>query len=203
MAFTSVPDKAAGDIFTEAMWDTYIMDNFNSGVLRKLADTTLGVAAASIDMTSIPQTFAHLKLELYLRTDVAAAADNVRVRFNGDTAANYDAHSGHFTGAGSGSTESIGQTAIVLYEHATGSTATANEFGKFEVIIPHYTGTTSRKGTHSFGGRKTTDASLGGGVIFTHGGWRSTAAITQVTILPGSGANLAAGSRVTLYGVPA
>jgi hypothetical protein len=29
MPFTTVPDKAAGDIFTEQMWDTYIRDNIN------------------------------------------------------------------------------------------------------------------------------------------------------------------------------
>ena len=29
MPFTTVPDKAAGDVFTEAMWDTYIKDNLN------------------------------------------------------------------------------------------------------------------------------------------------------------------------------
>jgi hypothetical protein len=29
MPFTTVPDKAAGDIFTEQMWDVYIRDNIN------------------------------------------------------------------------------------------------------------------------------------------------------------------------------
>lgn len=29
MSFTQVPDKSAGDVFTEAMWDTYIRDNLN------------------------------------------------------------------------------------------------------------------------------------------------------------------------------
>lgn len=29
LSFTTVPDKATGDIFTEAMWDTYIRDNIN------------------------------------------------------------------------------------------------------------------------------------------------------------------------------
>ena len=29
MPFTTVVDKAAGDVFTEAMWDTYIKDNLN------------------------------------------------------------------------------------------------------------------------------------------------------------------------------
>ena len=29
MPFTSVPDKATGDQFTEAMWDTFIRDNLN------------------------------------------------------------------------------------------------------------------------------------------------------------------------------
>lgn len=28
--YTAVPDKTAGDVFTEAMWDTYIRDNVNN-----------------------------------------------------------------------------------------------------------------------------------------------------------------------------
>lgn len=28
--YTTVPDKATGDVFTEAMWDTYIKDNINN-----------------------------------------------------------------------------------------------------------------------------------------------------------------------------
>lgn len=28
--FTTVPDKSAGDVFTEAMWDTYVKDNGNN-----------------------------------------------------------------------------------------------------------------------------------------------------------------------------
>lgn len=28
--FTTVPDKTLGDVFTEAMWDTYIRDNLNT-----------------------------------------------------------------------------------------------------------------------------------------------------------------------------
>jgi hypothetical protein len=39
MPFTTVPDKATGDIFTEFMWDTYIRDNIN--YLKPAYGTTL------------------------------------------------------------------------------------------------------------------------------------------------------------------
>jgi hypothetical protein len=39
MAFTTVPDKSSGDIFTEIMWDLYIRDNIN--YLKPAYGTTL------------------------------------------------------------------------------------------------------------------------------------------------------------------
>src|SRR5437879_836374 len=89
MAYTALPTKNPGDLLTSTLWNTYLQGNADSGFRRMLADTTLGVAAATIDFLSIPATFAHLLLELYGRGDTALTAANVNIRFNGDSAANY------------------------------------------------------------------------------------------------------------------
>ncbi len=39
--FTQVPDKANGDVFTEAMWDTYIKDNLNKLMLTMHRQVTV------------------------------------------------------------------------------------------------------------------------------------------------------------------
>src|SRR4029450_8789457 len=58
MPFSTVPDKATGDIFTELMWDTYIRDNIN--YLQPPYGTTLpaspsdGQQAVLVDSTTNP-----------------------------------------------------------------------------------------------------------------------------------------------------
>jgi hypothetical protein len=58
MPFSTVPDKSAGDIFTEVMWDTYIRDNIN--YLQPAYGTTLpasptdGQQAVLVDSTTNP-----------------------------------------------------------------------------------------------------------------------------------------------------
>jgi hypothetical protein len=58
MPFTTVPDKATGDIFTEFMWDTFIRDNINW--LKPNYATTLpaspsdGQQAILVDSTTNP-----------------------------------------------------------------------------------------------------------------------------------------------------
>jgi hypothetical protein len=58
--------------------------------MGSLSDTTLGVSAASIDISSLPTTYAHLLLVGQLRSDTAAASTTALLRFNGDTGANYN-----------------------------------------------------------------------------------------------------------------
>src|SRR5688572_24681195 len=90
MGFTTVPDKAGGDVFTEAMWDTYIRDNMNTGMPVILGETSLGASAASITYSGLPSGWKHLYLAGYSRGDAVATNVAVNVRFNSDSGANYD-----------------------------------------------------------------------------------------------------------------
>ena len=169
-----------------------------------LYDTTLTASAASIDFTGIQQNFTHLQLKYSMRGD-AAGVDNIAalIRFNGDTGANYDAIYSLAIGL-SGTVpvvNSIGATSA-LTSFVPASTAAANLFGSTAFEISDYAIGTKEKMLFTSYGLKVGTAD-GSKVRFgtSAGFWRSTAAITQITILPLSG-NFVTGSRATLIGVP-
>jgi len=200
MPFTTVPDKATGDVFTEQMWDAYIRDNLNSGSVRPISDTILGSTATQIDLTSIPASWNALWLLIYARGDAAATVSTLSARFNGDTGANYDTE--QILGQGGGTTsasESIGASSASIGNIPAG-TAPANTFGAMAHIIPFYTNTALQK---TIIGKSAEKHGTAAGTITTRthcAEWRSTAAINRITILISAG-NMVAGTRATLYGV--
>jgi len=196
MPRVTVPDKAPGDVFTEAMWDTYIRDNFNIGSHTPIADTILGSAAANIDFTSLPQTFAHLHVVGHWRA-ASGTIKELQVRLNNDSTAIY--HYVMLTSNGSSFTgvEAASQTA---WRVSIGSGA-AGEFSSFELLIPQY----SVAHRHSYccrdGGFNSGSAANCGvfGGRYTNG---SPAAVSRLTFIEASATNIDTASRITVYGVP-
>jgi hypothetical protein len=167
-----------------------------------LADTTLGGAAANIDLTSISGSYAHLLIVAYLRTDLAGLTGSLGLQFNGDTTASYDYQQLLGSGSGATSFEQFAQTSARAGSMPAAS-AIANSFGVSMVFIPHYAGSANNKVALSLGASKvgvTTGSMFVGG---WGGFWRSSAAISRITLLSQAGGNLVAGSRVTLYGLGA
>lgn len=204
MGLVTVPLHNPGDTIPSADWNI-IANNINGGgVMIKLADTTLLTTAASVDFTSIPQTFAHLRLITYLRGDTAAATLNTSIRMNNDSTAGhyFDAY-GQDTDAAhvSGGDPLTTNTAALLCA-IPGASAIAGHFGVASVDIQHYTGVTGSK-PYSGTGYYLTNSATGNEASRVIGGiWAiSGTAITRLTIFPASG-NFIAGSRVTLYGLP-
>lgn len=155
---------------------------------------------SSFDFTSLPGQFAHLMIQIYARTDSANTSDAITLRINNDSGANYDyanlqsSASGSVSGGGSSA-----QTSLTLGS-AVGGAGTAGRFGEITAFITAYAQTTGDKSVSTlwslFRGTATTDGFCG----ITSGCWRSTSAVTRVTIIPVAG-NLASGSRVTIYGL--
>lgn len=197
--FVPVIDKAVDDLFTESMWDTYIKDNLNKGVVRPIAEATLGSSAASIDITSIAADWSHLFLIVYARGDTAAINANVLARFNADTGANYDGQQLYGSGATPNAAESLGATSALAGQMPANS-ATANRFGSMGILIPHYANSATHKTLVSMAGLVWGTATGTLRAMLTCGVWRSAAAITQVTLLPSAG-NFVTGTRATLYGM--
>jgi hypothetical protein len=199
VGFTVVPDKANGDVFTEAMWDTYIKDNFNTGVPVLLGSSTLGGTAASVSFSSISQSWNHLLVLGYARGDTAATFIDLIMRFNSDSGANYDRQYLVGSAAGASAGENFATTGVSPATVSAASAA-ANLFGGFSIWIPFYTSTANNKTAvcewgHKFG-TSSGNIVIGTSAFF----WRSNSAITDVLLAPNTG-SFVAGSRFSLYGM--
>lgn len=177
------------------------------GSFTLIGDSLLAAPAASFDTNTIlggnlPTTYKHLRIVMYARSDRAASATElVQVRFNGDAGAgNYMFATTIFSSAATtlGGTNS---TSAATFMTIPAATATASYFGLGDVTIPNYNATTGFKNYYCAGGYHDTNAAghqFGSGAA---GFWLSTAAITQITVICGTGANFIAGSRFTVYGL--
>lgn len=169
------------------------------GGLAQIADSTVSGTAASIDFTSIPATYGHLLAVGMARGD-NASAQNLSMRFNNDSAANYDIQliSGNATTAAA--LESIAATSLRA-GGVTGTGSTAGLFSSFFTFIPQYAGATADKECVGISLLKTANSSTNLTLSVLSGGWRTTAtAINRVTFFPAAG-NFVTGSRITLYGL--
>lgn len=170
------------------------------GGMVKLYDSTLGAATASFDITAIAADYEFLKLALYLRGDTAAASTTALLRFNGDAAANYDRQSIAGSAAAAAVAEQFGQTSVTIAETMPANTATANVFGFVVLEIPGYAMTVNNKVFQALASTKIGVATTNLRAQQVAGFWRSSVAITQITILPGAG-NWNTGSRAILWGI--
>ena len=69
-----------------------------------------------------------------------------------------------------------------------------------EIIVPNYAATTFRKQFRSNFGGKVIDDSADTRISMSGGEWRSTAAVSRITLFFAAD-NIKAGSRCTLYGL--
>ncbi len=169
-----------------ATGDIVLAAEFAKGV-GCISDTTLGVGAASIDVTGIIGGYAHLLVVAYLRSTTAALTTDLIIRFNGDSGSNY-------TGNGTTSATSITSANTDM----PGASGTSGNFGAYGILIPNYASTTANKpvvmfGNHFDSGSTAMQVGECGG-----GQWRNTSAIDQVTISAAAG-SLDTGSRVSVY----
>jgi hypothetical protein len=162
----------------------------------KLIETkTLGTAAASIEFTSIPQTFTDLVILVSGRTTGAGVSQDLFARFNGDSGANYTMRRLIGNGA-SASSDSNTADGVVRLGQVCASGATANTFGNTASYIPNYTGSTSKSvSSDSVLENNATTAFQ----FIIAGIYTPTTAISSVTLL--SFDNFAIGSTASLYGV--
>jgi hypothetical protein len=165
-----------------------------------IATTTLSGSASTITLSSIPNTFSHLRLHIYARVD-GSSGTNMPIRFNGDaTGANYRVH---YVGGSVGSNFSGDFGASPSYGDvgwAAGSTDTANSYGFSVVDILDYTNTNKYKTVRAINGVLQT-ASTGAGLAGLWSSlWMSTSAINSITLLTSAG-NFLTNTTVSIYGI--
>lgn len=169
-----------------------------AGSVQALADSVLGSDTASFDFQNLAAG-AHLQIILYGRTTQAATTSTGSMRLNNDSGANYDYERLRVTGAVATPTDNAGQTSYMVGEFP-GASATSNRFGLARILIGHYANSTQMKAIRSeYGGFESTTGFF---VTMFGGGYRSTSAITRVTLLPVSG-NWLTASRASVYAMQA
>jgi hypothetical protein len=159
---------------------------------------TLGSAASSIVLSSIPQTYTDLYVVLSPRSSqTGTTIESVRVTFNSDGIGSglYRAYY-LFRNIGASVASSF-QNAISLEASAPSNNSTANTFGNIQIHLPNYSGSTTKTGSADSVSENNGSAT---GIAITALRYDSTAAISSITFLLSNG-NFVAGSTASLYGI--
>lgn len=170
-----------------------------TGGLTLITDTLLAANANNFDFTSIPGTFTHLKLITYLRGTKSATSVQARIIFNNDTGANYDLQLHYAASNVPGASNTIGNT-FLSFVDASAALSDGGAASTQEVLIPNYAATSLHKPCQATGYNPRAYSSGNEYVYNTGGIWKSTSAITRITITPDAN-QWATGSRATLYGM--
>lgn len=176
--------------------DVAITGGGGGGGFVSLFDTTLTVAAPSIDTGAggIAGGYAALHIAIVGRSDAAAFDDVLKLLFNNDTtAANYHYGIGLIFTGGPISQINAAAPGIV---RVPGASQPAGMSTTATVDVPGYDGVTFQKTALGLGAYNSAQQTNTGMLQ-----WLSTAAITRIAIAPTTGANLVAGSRMTIWGL--
>lgn len=159
--------------------------------------------SGSIAFASIPAGYRALRVVLVGRQDKAATRGEVRIRFNGDSGNNYDTQ--YLQGINGGSavaTPDVAASSSFVGE-LPAANAVANQSGMIVFDIPYYAATTFQKQLITQSCYKRANASTDMVQFMTANFWRSTAAISSLTIYadgPGT-SNFVTGTTAVLYGL--
>jgi hypothetical protein len=154
--------------------------------------------AASIQFTSIPQTYTDLKIVCSTRLVLAAGTSSLGVFLNtaaSDTSYRWLRGNGSVAASGNDS----GQQDFYVGE-VPATNATASVFGNTEIYIPNYTGSQQKSmSADSVSENNGTTAFA----YFSSGLCTKTAAVTTVTVrgFAGGSGNLVEFSSASLYGI--
>lgn len=197
--YSDLASQAFGWIFDGQNWLNFANP---FGRWSLISETILGASAGSISFATIPQTYRTLVFVLSLRTDRVAEVDIPVIQFNGDTGNNYDYAyiSANDTTVSSDGVRGAANIWAGLCEAAS---STASAFSSIVIFIPSYADTNMFKTvivppSGVFGN---VSADTDAFIRVNYGKWRSTAAITSVTIDQNTGPNYVQFSRAALYGI--
>jgi hypothetical protein len=157
---------------------------------EKIATTTLGSAAASIDFTSIAATFTDLRIVF---VGNYSTASRLGLGFNSDTGSNYS--NTRITGDGAAVASSRSTSAAYILA----GLSDISQLHTYQIDIFSYAGSTFKTCLINL----SADNNGSGYQLNEVGLWRSTSAITAINIKTYDATTIAAGSIATLYGIKA
>ena len=153
-----------------------------------IASTTLGSAASSVTFSDLPGTYTDL---IVVFGGTAAGNGYISVRVNGDTASNYSSTHLRGTGTTATSIRYSSQTEIFVSQGHTLSTGVSDAV----LMLMSYANTNVFKTVLSSAGNASIEVNRAVGL------WRSTSAITSVTLIGSQ--NFSSGAVFSLYGIKA
>jgi len=166
---------------------------------QSISTVTVGAGgSSSIAFTSIPATYSHLQLRYLGRSTYNNAGNgtNFYYTLNSDGAANYSQHALRGDGANTFASGSASQGAMYPGTTVADAGAAASIFGGGVLDILDYANTNKYKTARLLNGF---DRNGAGSVALSSGNWRSTAAVTGITI--STDGNWAQYTSFALYGI--
>jgi hypothetical protein len=166
---------------------------YDSGILQ--ADQ------AYIEITSIPATYKDIQLRLSLRSNAAQNYEAVMMRFNGDTAANYQYFVAQLShSAGYATFEGLAVSAMWM-AHCSGDQSVSGDFSRAVVDVLDYANVNVNKPVLTYGGNRAYSTTGLLRLYNFYSEWVSLAAITSLRLYPRDGTAWKKYSRVALYGI--
>ena len=166
------------------------------------ATQALGSPAASITFSSIPGGYSTLRVLAIGTSNTAAENTRWKVQVNGDSASHYDHQNLYGVNATAAATVVAADAQWVPSSGSPdlpGANATSGVAGILDITIPGYAGTTFQKmGLWRSGYSDGATASADMALVFLACAWRSTSAITSLTVQPVAG-SFVTGTTAYLY----
>jgi len=151
-----------------------------------------------IDITGIPNSYAHLCLIGNMASTRSTALEQFEMQFNGDTGSNYQWQRAGMTNSTTiNAHRNSGQTKMYILD-SLGTTVASAVNPMLECMIFGYADTTRYTNIWAKGGFASTSNSYGVNKLWS-GSWLNTAAVSSMRITAGTG-NFTTTSRLTLYG---
>jgi hypothetical protein len=165
------------------------------GVFESIATTTVGSGGTStITFSSIPSTYKHLQIRFLAR---GSNGEYLALRMNSDTGSNYSFHRLSGEGSSASANASTSRSDMIL-NSVSGTSSTANIFNVGIVDILDYADTNKYKTVRVLTG---VDFNGSGSVELISNNWRSSSAITTLTITQNSSGTIQQYSSFALYGI--
>lgn len=155
---------------------------------ESIATTTISSPTSSITFSGIASSWTDLRISF---SALAGTGSQLTMRLNSDTSSNYSYQDFIGTGSSVSGNRSTNATSFVM--HYNGFDATLPTFVPIDIFS--YAGSTYKTVLYGWNA----DRNGSGYVKYSVGLWRSTSAITSVTLT--SDGTMAAGTIATLYGI--
>jgi hypothetical protein len=157
---------------------------------------TLG-ADATITFSSIPSSYTDLHLAITARSAAAGQTqDNLFLTFNGSSATQYNWQGIKSTNLSIAAAPGTNQSVMSFQSSLPGGGSTTNAFGNAYITILNYASSNPKI---VFADLANEQSGLSGYRNSWYAFWNNTAAINSITI-SAAGANITAGSTISLYG---